>query len=143
MDGRRLATVNEQSFMTVNIYLNSVPKEYRGATRILDVEKPVDKEGTLCEIASIQPVQGLAAIFHQALLHDGETLLKGEKYLLHTDLMYTRDVPFEMDDVFRGLSSEEKGSKALEIASRLEDANNQAEAVSWYRRAYKLNPDLG
>jgi hypothetical protein len=143
VDGRRLASLNEQSFMPINIYLNSVPKEHCGATRFLSLEKQSTGDEKVCEIGHVQPVQGLGVIFPHDLLHDGETLLGGEKYLLRTDLMFTRDVPFEMDVAFLGLSDTEKGRKALDIASRLEDANNQTEAIVWYKRAFRLCPDLG
>jgi hypothetical protein len=151
VDGRRLATVNEQSFMTVNIYLNGVPREYRGATRILQTEGWIlqgsggsrhNKDDIVDAVASIQPVQGLAAVFRHDLLHDGEVLLEGEKYLLRTDVMYSRDMPFDLYIVFPGLSDEEKGRKALDIAARLEDANNQEEALRWYKKAFRLCPAL-
>lgn len=141
IDGRRLASLDEQSFMTINMYLSSVPKDHGGATRILSMEKQTTGDETEREIGSIQPVQGLAALFSHDLLHDGEALVQGEKYLLRTDLMFTRDVPFEMDVVFPGLSDAEKGRKALEIAARLEDGHNQTEALVWYKKAYRLCPD--
>jgi hypothetical protein len=72
-DARYLRSVDECSFMTVNIYLNSVPVEWNGATRILD-------EGVAGGVlGKVQPVLGMAAVFRDCLFHDGEELIGGEK----------------------------------------------------------------
>jgi hypothetical protein len=129
--------------MTVNIYLNTLAPTQHGATRVL--QQPPSSSlapRTFIPIARIQPVQGSAAVFRDDLWHDGEELMDGEKYLLRTDVRYERLVPFDFEMAYGGLPSREEGEKALEIAARLEDAGNQTEAMGWYKKAFRLCPDL-
>jgi len=72
-------------------------------------------------------------------------LVAGEKWLLRTDVMYERNVPFEFERLVKRLgltTDEEKGQKALEIALALEDAGNRDEAVRWYKKAFRLDGKL-
>ncbi|KIK57933.1 hypothetical protein GYMLUDRAFT_61020 [Collybiopsis luxurians FD-317 M1] len=140
IDGRRLASIDSQSFMTVNIYLKSVPPEDGGSTRVLSPSALED--GTYPVLGQVHPVKGSAAVFRDSLFHDGENLRRGVKYLLRTDIMFSREVPFDLDAACAGLESKAKGTLALEMAVRLEDGNNSAEAMQWYRKAYKLCPEL-
>jgi 2OG-Fe(II) oxygenase superfamily len=68
---------NERSFVTFMVYLNDVEEEDGGATHFLD------------HGIRVQPKEGLCVVFKvDGLLHCGEPLLKGEKYLFRTDIMY-------------------------------------------------------
>jgi hypothetical protein len=138
-DGRRMMNVNEQSFMTVNIYLTTVPIAHGGATRVLERSEGDNKHKV---IGAMQPVEGMASIFRDSLFHDGERLKEGVKYLLRTDVIYQRETPFDFEAMFGGLSAQEKAAKAINLAERLEDGGNRDGAVMWYRKAYKLNPEL-
>ncbi|KAL5324957.1 hypothetical protein ACEPPN_006078 [Leptodophora sp. 'Broadleaf-Isolate-01'] len=135
-DGRRLESVNEQAFMTINIYLASVFSPNGGATRFLSPNHEV--------IASIQPVLGQALLFRDDVWHDGEELREGVKYLLRTDVMYWRDEEFDFEKLYEGDGGEERrGRRALAIAEGLEDAGKGEEAVVWYKKAFRLWPALG
>jgi len=91
--------------MSVNIYLNTVDECYRGATRILKHE---DYHGDYWDgfeeleaVAKIQPVIGSASVFRDTLWHDGEELLGGVKYLLRTDVVYEREVPLDLEELWK------------------------------------------
>lgn len=142
VDGRRLTSINAQSFMTVNIYLNSVARAAGGATRALDRSVPGEMEGEFGVLGAVQPVLGAASVFRDSLFHDGEVLREGGKYLLRTDIVFEREEEFDFEGLYRGLSKKEKGNKALEIARRLEDGGSGGQAVSWYRKAFRLDPGL-
>ncbi|OQU96582.1 hypothetical protein CLAIMM_02647 [Cladophialophora immunda] len=155
VDGRRLATVDTQSFMTVNIYLNTVPAEHGGATRFLLDQTtyppgtssscdPVADNSTSRVLSQNQPVGGSAVIFRDDIYHDGEVLRSGVKYLLRTDMMFQRARPFTFDEMYPPykFTAKERALKALDLAQRLEDAGNRDEAVRWYKLAFRLDEDL-
>lgn len=102
-DARFERTHDEKSFFTVNVYTNTVKPENGGRTRFYHErksseprrkgrgrEEPTDEDFDL----QLQPEAGTACLFQhgpgQALLHDGERLRGGVKYLLRTDVMYRR-----------------------------------------------------
>jgi prolyl 4-hydroxylase len=73
------------SRLSVLIYLND---DYEGGhTNFLDGN---NKQGPTKIAFSVQPVTGTAIIFEHHLLHEGEILKKGVKYILRTDIMYYR-----------------------------------------------------
>lgn len=130
--------------MSVNIYLNTVPEELKGATRILKHEAGQgnywDGVEELTAIAKIQPVLGTASVFRETLWHDGEELLGGEKYLLRTDMVYEREEPYDLDQMFENLDRESQANKAAEIAYEL-DAGSNGEADDMPEKAFELNPE--
>lgn len=86
----------EQSFLTVNIYLNGsdptsagLPTFAKGYTRFFLGEKNPHVPTHL-----IKPKPGRVLLFQQPpcahLRHDGESVAGGNKYLLRSDVMYTR-----------------------------------------------------
>jgi len=130
--------------MSVNIYLNTVPEENKGATRVL---KHFPSHGNywngrdvLTALAKVQPVQGSASVFRETLWHDGEELLDGVKYLLRTDVVYEREEAFDFEKLYGGESRQMKADKALEIGYMLDDGGNPAEAEVWHSKAFKLDP---
>ena len=81
----------ERSMFTVNVYMNDVA--HGGATRFYSGTR----EDTETPVLSVQPEAGLAVIFRQPpeeqLLHDGEELAGGTKYLFRSDVMYRQVRP--------------------------------------------------
>lgn len=82
-DASFLLSLTEQSFFTVNIYMNEGFEG--GHTRFF---KNNELKG------DVTPVTGMALIFRQPpgqnYQHDGERVLSGLKYLLRTDVMYSK-----------------------------------------------------
>ena len=71
----------EQSFMTFLVYLNDVEKG--GETQFFDT---YSKEETF----DIKPEMGSGVVFLHELLHQGNDVLGGVKYLLRTDICYMK-----------------------------------------------------
>jgi len=67
------------SFVTVQLYLHSVPEEHGGATAFMVDGRPMH-----------QPEAGSALLFTQDLPHEGSLVAKGIKYTLRTEAMYSR-----------------------------------------------------
>lgn len=121
--------------MTINIYLSNVPSAYGGATRFLSLSQGI--------ISSVQPVLGKALLFRDDVWHDGEKVGEGIKYLLRTDVMYWRDDEFDFERLCEGEGDDERrGRRAMAIAEGLEDAGKGEEAVTWYKKAFRLWPAL-
>jgi prolyl 4-hydroxylase len=78
---------NERSFLTINLYLNDGFEG--GNTRILKARGIQGKENILFET---KPKSGMGLIFRQEyILHDGEAVKSGVKYLLRSDIMYRKE----------------------------------------------------
>jgi hypothetical protein len=136
-----MASLNEQSFTSLNIYLNTVPKENKGATRILRHQENfrVGLHNGLEVLGQVQPVQGTASVFRETVWHDGEELVAGEKYLLRSDIMYAREGEFDFERICKGLSGIEKANKALNLFYALEEGGNFSEADEWRATATELS----
>jgi len=86
-DGGYKKSENEQSFYTFMIYFNDISSEKGGSTNILSESA----HGKI--IQEINPEAGLLLCFYHETLHEGAILKKGLKYMMRTDLMYTRQTP--------------------------------------------------
>ena len=115
----------ERSWWTLNIYLNTVAEEDGGATVFLEGEQETP----------VQPEEGAALLFFQPnLLHEGRPLLRGEKWLLRSDVMFRRLQPVGREEAeARRLHRE---AQHLEVTGRSEQAWRS------YARAFKLWPSL-
>ena len=117
-------SVMERSWWTLNIYLNTVPREAEGATVLLGEEE-----------VAVQPEQGAALLFYQPnLLHEGRALRRGEKWLLRSDVMFRRE-----EEPCR----EEAEARAIHREAQGRELEGQGEAA-WrlYARAFRLWPPL-
>lgn len=68
------------SRITVLLYLNDVPEGAGGGTNLCDYSLGANR--------TIMPCAGRMLIFNHELMHIGEELLEGVKYILRTDLIY-------------------------------------------------------
>ena len=75
-DGVNVAD-GKKSFTTVNIFLNS---EFEGGETSFFTDSSE-------LVIKVKPVTGRAAIFDRNIYHTGNTVLKGVKYLMRTDIM--------------------------------------------------------
>ena len=75
-DGSYIRNEREKSFYTFMIYLND---DFEGG------------ETEFENLFTVAPKKGKALIFHHPLRHEGKTLISGIKYVLRTDIMYSRD----------------------------------------------------
>jgi len=134
---------DEMSLFTCMFYLNGDMEG--GSTRFLHLEQEAsrDKEFKLAEssdvLASVAPEPGLCVLFFQpGLLHEGEDLRAGAKYILRTDVMCRRAPGTKPVRSARQL-------EALELVRQAELAEERTEcerAAHLYRRAFRLDPQL-
>ena len=75
-DGSYIRNEHEKSFYTFLIYLND---DFEGGE--------TEFEG----LFTVAPKKGSALVFHHPLRHEGKTLISGLKYVLRTDIMYTKE----------------------------------------------------
>lgn len=121
-------SVEERSWWTLNIYLNTVEKEAEGATVFLGNPRCTSR-------VPVQPQAGAGLLFFQPpLLHEGQPLLYGDKWLLRTDVMFRRE---------QEVGPEETEARRLhKEATELELEGRGGEAWPLYARAFKLWPPL-
>ena len=82
-DGCYERETGERSFFTFMIYLN---EGFSGGNTIFD--ELGDVRGGPNRLV-VSPQQGMALLFRHPLLHQGEPVAAGRKYVLRTDVMYT------------------------------------------------------
>lgn len=74
-DGSYIRNENEKSFYTFLIYLND---DFEGG------------ETGFENLFTVTPKKGSALIFYHPLIHEGKTVIYGLKYVLRTDVMYSK-----------------------------------------------------
>lgn len=77
-DGRFTRHRHEHSKLTFMIYLN---QEFEGGETIFYAERNR-------ELLRVVPETGMALVFRHAILHEGASVLSGQKYVLRSDVMY-------------------------------------------------------
>jgi hypothetical protein len=85
-DGRLALPDGRRSFITIQIYLGGDNDLLGGATRFLS-----NRSNNTKNYLDVDPKLGRVLIFQQRnLTHSGEDVIRGTKYALRSDLMYTR-----------------------------------------------------
>jgi prolyl 4-hydroxylase len=74
-DGSYIRNENEKSFYTFMMYLND---DFEGG------------ETEFENLFTVAPKKGSALVFYHPLRHEGKTLINGLKYVLRTDVMYSK-----------------------------------------------------
>jgi len=83
-DGYFQGPNGERSFFTFMVYLND--DFDGGATSFSDEGFGLSTGGVI----RITPAKGMALLFHHPILHRGDPVTRGRKYVLRTDVMYRR-----------------------------------------------------
>lgn len=148
-DGFRFIDENHRSLITINGYLTDRPDGFGGATRFLkdsiDVHQDEEKgiftakeDDILCCVDANKA--GKAVVFFHDLMHDGEPLKDGSppKWLFRTEVLYERDPTTAPQ-----LTPEQREAKELlKKAEESEEKGNFSEAMSFYKKAYRLDSSL-
>mmetsp|Transcript_26013 Transcript_26013/g.72680 ORF Transcript_26013/g.72680 Transcript_26013/m.72680 type:complete len:417 (+) Transcript_26013:48-1298(+) len=134
---------DEMSLFTCMFYLNG--DFGGGATRFLDSNGAISQESSLKQaedarvLASVAPEPGLCILFFQpGLLHEGEDLHDGVKYILRSDMMFRRDPGTKP----RKTPQQAEAMELLRQAQAAEEGADCDRAANLYRRAFKLDPRL-
>lgn len=91
-DGAHAPSPEVRSHLTCMFYLNDSREFSGGATRYY-AERSEDSE----LLGSVKPEAGTLIVFDHALWHDGEAVSSGTKYVMRTDVLYTRESPARTD----------------------------------------------
>jgi hypothetical protein len=133
-DGCFIRNKDERSFLTMMFYLN---ENYDGGETVF-LKSVYDKK----VISSIKPKTGMMVFFPQNVYHEGRPV-KGEKYILRTDIVYIRS--FDREGIHLSeleISNKSEALKYLEFAQELERCGQGGQAVEYYKKAFKLDPYL-
>jgi len=132
-DGYFQPSIEEQSLITFMVYLNGGFEG--GATNFLDEEKTNDANNVVV-LKKLNPEAGMLLVFQHDMLHEGEILRSGNKYMLRTEVVYRRQEPVLKD------SPEQIARVMIYQAEQLEMNGNAEAAVQMYKKAYKTWPPL-
>ena len=84
-DGVFHRSETEKSFLTLLVYLNDQSAFKGGATRFFSSHDDASEP-----ILMVAPESGMALLFNHSLWHDGAEIFEGTKYVLRSDLIYSR-----------------------------------------------------
>ncbi|KAJ3054522.1 hypothetical protein HK097_001597 [Rhizophlyctis rosea] len=136
-DGVLHIGVNCRSMKTMMIYLNGDEegKEFKGGTTnfIEEQEMFEDERGKIRArddtiLHRVHPRQGTCIIFNHALLHEGSALLEGQKYILRSEILFSRAEPLRLSE------KEDEAVQCRAEAEKLESDGKYDEAVKWSER---------
>jgi hypothetical protein len=86
IDGCFERPTGERSFFTFMVYLN---EDFEGGTTSFTIDQSSTSTGRMVRVT---PKTGMALLFHHPILHRGDPVIAGRKYVLRTDLMYGRRI---------------------------------------------------
>mmetsp|Transcript_32432 Transcript_32432/g.44540 ORF Transcript_32432/g.44540 Transcript_32432/m.44540 type:complete len:326 (-) Transcript_32432:82-1059(-) len=141
-DGHYLRSPTVRSLKTFMFYLNS---DFEGGSTnwvsedqflFQDKETGIFRAEEKHVIGGVEPETGLALVFDHHILHEGQQLRSGTKYILRTEVMYSQQSCRELDP------REAKAMQLLEEAQEAEFNKECMKAAELYRRAFKLWPDF-
>jgi len=140
-DGPYIESSEKRSLKTLNMYLNGGFEG--GTTNFISDSQSLykDESGKYRAeednvLFKIVPETGLALIFNHRILHEGEALRSGVKYLMRSDIMFERQSPPDIPD------EEKKALEYLKLAEEAERTGDCHQSVEYYRKAMKLWPPL-
>eukprot|EP00300_Choanocystis_sp_HF-7_P014617 c18751_g1_i2.p1 GENE.c18751_g1_i2~~c18751_g1_i2.p1 ORF type:complete len:250 (+),score=14.38 c18751_g1_i2:191-940(+) len=141
-DGDIIVSPDRRSFKTVMVYLNDCVAG--GSTRFLNLPILEAANSTPlhtvvpddCVELKVKPEAGMAIVFNHYLMHDGETVTEGLKYMMRSEVMFERSVYPTFS------ASEDEAMRLYRSATEVEAAGDPMQAMQLYRRAFKLCPAL-
>jgi len=143
-DGNFIRSPIERSMKTFMLYLNG--GFVGGATNFIDENQQLHKNPKTgifqaeenYILLRISPEPGMAIIFNHQILHEGQQLASGLKYIMRTDIMFTKVT----DPNYVKNPREVEALNLFQEAERLENDQRAMEAAECYRKAFKLWPPL-
>ncbi|MGJ4945376.1 2OG-Fe(II) oxygenase [Bradyrhizobium sp. HKCCYLS1011] len=84
LDGHFERELGERSQFTFMVYLND---DFEGGATSF---KDGDGGASIGDPFRVRPEKGMALLFHHPIMHRGDPVTKGRKYVLRTDVMYRR-----------------------------------------------------
>eukprot|EP00292_Cryptomonas_paramecium_P000382 CAMPEP_0113688544 /NCGR_PEP_ID=MMETSP0038_2-20120614/16599_1 /TAXON_ID=2898 /ORGANISM="Cryptomonas paramecium" /LENGTH=373 /DNA_ID=CAMNT_0000609379 /DNA_START=145 /DNA_END=1263 /DNA_ORIENTATION=+ /assembly_acc=CAM_ASM_000170 len=148
-DGYSIVDFNTRSLYSALFYLSPCQG---GETRMMEEsgevlvrhqqERFVRDEGGRCRFPDervrdeVQPAPGRALFFFQDTLHEGAPVRGGTKYMIRSDVMYTRDPPLCDQPADREAYGLFREAELLEAEGQVE------RATALFRRVSKLSPSL-
>ncbi|CAM9242840.1 unnamed protein product [Ectocarpus fasciculatus] len=144
-DGDRIIDpIDHRSLKTFMVYLNDAYEG--GATSFAhDHDLYVDPvKGIWCSPpeaihSSVKAQKGDCLIFDHKILHEGQQVQSGHKYIIRSEIMYKKEPPRSQseDDL-----KMEQAVRLFNEGINLEEQHYVDDAIKLYRRAYKLCPAL-
>ena len=130
-DGPTFHSVNKRSFFTVLVYLN---EEYTEGDTTVFSDDLVHKYKVPHSI-------GACFVMLQRILHEGSKVEQGIKYALRCDVLYSRSSG-SAEDSIQHLDKSEQAQRWFDFASSMELSGCHNESVTYYQKAYKLDPNI-
>lgn len=136
-DGCFIRDKDERSFFTMMFYLND---NYEGGETVF-LDSSEDKKNPKT-IVAVKPKRGMMIFFPQDILHEGRAVV-GEKYIFRNDIIFKRDFQKETEmGINTELDPKKQALNFFHLAQELERSKQGKTAVEYYKKAFKLDPEL-